>query len=325
MMRFKIVSLFLIAGIGLTLSAQDIKSRSEFFKEFYGTYLKPLDIEVDVSADTVSGTAVDLGSVIKQYERNYNIDIPPADEAGFKTPEDVTAWVKRYQDAQTAETPAPVKAVKAATPAKKRPSWRMKLYGSFGTVETGGVTGGVTGGGHFDGNLFGAAAFQRFKEMYTWEAGFAFHPYGWNGKAGRSHRSWGLSYDFAQFSHIGADSVYVGHENDTTATRWGISLNFQQDLTGRKKDRPKVGFYLMESLRFGVHSYQYVDPVLRDNNHLSFGIGLAQGMYFYIFDLKFYQNVAYSPDIIRLLPSDYPLLRSLDMEVGLRLGVALKF
>ena len=66
MMRFKIVSLFLIAGIGLTLSAQDIKSRSEFFKEFYGTYLKPLDIEVDVSADTVSGTAVDLGSVIKQ-------------------------------------------------------------------------------------------------------------------------------------------------------------------------------------------------------------------------------------------------------------------
>lgn len=323
-MRFKIVSLLLIAGIGLTLSAQDIKSRSEFFKEFYGTYLKPLDIEVDVPIDTVSGTVTDLKPVIIQYESRYNIDIPPADEANFKTPEDVAAWVKRYLDAQLAEPTAPLKTAKAA-PDKRRHSWRLKLYGSYGAVETGGVTGGVTGGGYFDGNLFGVAAFQRFNEMYTWEAGLAFHPYGWNGKAGRSHRSWGLSYDFAQFSHIGADSVYVGHENDTTATRWGISLNFQQDLTGRNKARPKVGFYLMESLRFGVHSYQYVDPILRDNNHLSFGIGLAQGIYFYIFDLKFYQNVAYSPDIIRLLPSDYPLLRSLDLEVGLRLGIALKF
>jgi hypothetical protein len=323
-MRLKIVSLVLLLGISFGLCAQDVKSRSDFFKEFYGTYLKPLDIQVDISADTLGETTPDLKPLILQYENLYDFDIPASDEAAFKSREDVTAWVTRYLDAQPAEIPQVSKAKKAAAP-KDKHSWRLKLYGSYGAVETGGVTGGVTGGGHFDGNLFGTAAFKRFNEMYTWEAGFAFHPYGWNGKAGRSHRSWGLSYDFAQFSHIGADTVYVGYESDTTATRWGISLNFQQDLTGRNRARPKVGFYLMESLRFGVHSYQFIDPVLRDINHLSYGIGLAQGIYFYIFDLKFYQNVAYSPDIIRLLPAGYPLLRSLDLEFGLRLGIALKF
>ncbi|MDZ7822524.1 MAG: hypothetical protein U5N26_12365 [Candidatus Marinimicrobia bacterium] len=52
------------------------------------------------------------------------------------------------------------------------------------------------------------------------------------------------------------------------------------------------------------------------------GIGLAQGINFLIFDLKFYETLAYSPDIARITGLSF--LESLDFEVGLRLGIALK-
>jgi hypothetical protein len=53
------------------------------------------------------------------------------------------------------------------------------------------------------------------------------------------------------------------------------------------------------------------------------GVGLAQGINFLIFDLKLYEVLAYSPDIIRV--TGFSIINSLDYEVGLRLGIALKF
>mgnify|MGYP001255402950 CR=1 FL=1 len=326
-MRFKILFAVIFPFLCYSLFAQTAKTRAEFFKEFYGTYLNSTDIEVTQEETPVA--PVDLSAVIKQLEARYNIDIPASEEAKFKTVEEVAQYVNAYLQTQSdkIEPPATVKPVKQVKPARQKiesGSWKFKLYGSYGAVETGGVTGGVTGNSGFNGNLVNPTLTQ-FSDMFTWEAGFALHPYGFNGKPEKSRSSWGLSYDYARFDHIGVDTVYAGHENDTLASRFGISLNFQQDLTGKNKARPKVGIYIMESVRLGVHTFGFIDPVLRDVNHLSYGIGLAQGIYFYIFDLKFYQNVAYSPDIMTLLPVDYPILRALDLEFGLRLGIALKF
>lgn len=324
-MRLKTVSLVLLIGIGTALFAQDAKSRSEFFKEFYGTYLKPLDIEVDMPEDT-SALAADLKPLILQYEKRHSIDIPAEDEAAFKTAEDVNNWVRKYLEAQPAEQPFVEEAAEAKTPSgktkKERRSWKVKLYGSFGPVEPGGIN----DSSQFNGNLFGSGAFTQFRQMNTFEAGLAFHPYGFNGKDKRSHKSWGLSFDYARFDHP--------KDTDTSfASRWGLNLNFQQDLTGRKKVRPVAGIYFMESLHWGLHSFQKknypnIDNTLQFWNHHYAGIGLAQGIYFSIFDLKFYQRVSYSFDKYGYSPTAVyealPFMKKLYFETGLRLSVALK-
>lgn len=325
-MRLKIVSLVLLIGIGFSLYAQDIKSRSEFFREFYGTYLKPLDIKVDMPEDTSAVTA-DLKPLILQYEQRHSVDIPAEDEAGFKSSEDVNNWIKKYLEAQPAEKLPAEQAAEAERPSgkvkKERKSWKVKLYGSFGPVEPGGIN----DSSQFNGNLFGSGAFTQFREMNTFEAGFAFHPYGWNDNEKRSHKSWGLSLDYARFDHP--------NDTDTSfAFRWGVNLNFQQDLTGRKKVRPIAGLYFMESLHYGQHSFQKanevaIDSTLRAWNHHYVGIELAQGTYFSIFDIKFYQRVSYSFDRYGYNPlAEYnalPFMRKLYFEAGLRLSVALKF
>jgi hypothetical protein len=159
--------------------------------------------------------------------------------------------------------------------------------------------------------------------MYTWEAAIMLHPYGWTGKQSHSPNSFGLSVDFASYHLWGADTSWAAYPNDTTSSRIGINLVLQQNLTGRGKARPKVGIYIEESFRFGWLSYGHYNPELWGNNHLTYGIGLAQGIHFLIFDLKFYQTLAISPDILVVKP-ELTFLRSMDIEFGLRLGVALK-
>ncbi|MCK4812810.1 MAG: hypothetical protein KAT14_02605, partial [Candidatus Marinimicrobia bacterium] len=271
MMRFKILFVILIPLLGLTLFAQETQSRSEFFKEFYGTYINSTDIDIDKEEKTIK--TIDLSEVIKQLENLYDVDIPASEEVKFKTAEDVAEYINLYLQTHADEKIEPIKIPEKP---KKSHSWKFKLYGSYGLVEPNGVTGDLG----WDGNLFGGQAFNLFGDMYTWEAGFAVHPYGWNGKQNKSAKSWGFSYDYSSFNHWGADTTWAAYPNDTTATRWGINMNFQQDLTGRKKARPKVGFYLMESIRLGIHSYGHNDPDLWGNNHLSYGLGFAQGIYF---------------------------------------------
>ncbi|MEA2076504.1 MAG: hypothetical protein U9O95_00610 [Candidatus Marinimicrobia bacterium] len=323
-MRLKILTAIISILFCISLFAQ--KSRTEFFKEFYGTYLNSTDIEI-IKDDKVVPT-VDLSDVIKQLELRYNIDIPAEEEIKFKSVEEVAEYVNLYLQKQTSKTESTVKptdkpeveSVKPPVKVKKNYSWKYKLYGSYGSVEPVGVTGNLG----WDGNLFGGTAFNLFGNMYTWETGLMVHKYGWTGKRSQSPNSFGISFDYASFDHWGTDTTWAAYPNDTTATRYAISLVFQQDLTGKDKVRPKMGFYLQESIRVGVHSYGHYDTDLWGNNHLSYGLGFAQGFYFLIFDLKFYQTIAYSPDIMAVRP-DLSIIRALDMEIGLRLGVALKF
>ncbi len=318
-MRFKILCAVIFLTLFTFIFAQESKSRAEFFKEFYGTFISSSDIEIGTEEEA----AADLAEVIKKLEERYNIDIPESEKENFKTAEDVTEYVNRHlgQQAEIKEE----KAVAERSPEKgeKPHSWLFKLHGSYGIVEPEGVTGKQGWYGNL-GKIKRDEGLDLFGDAGTWEIGFALHPYGWNGKEGKSGNSWGLTFDHAKFDQWGPDSVFAGFENDTTnASRYAVSLNFQQDLTGRKKTRPKAGIYFMESLRLGVHSYRHTNANLWGNNHLSYGIGLAQGIYFYIFDLKFYQNLAFSPDIMKVRP-DLSLLNALDMEIGLRLGIALK-
>ncbi len=294
--------------------AQESQSREEFFREFYGTFINSSDIEISTKEE--AEVTPDLTETIKQLEERYDIDIPESEKENFKTAEDVAEYVNRIlQQRSGTEKRA---AAEEAAAKKQKHSWKMKLYGAFGAPEPAGLPGGTVDSSGFNGNLVNPLL-KEFNEMYTWEAGIAFHPYGWNGRERKSHRSWGFAFDYARFDH--------GSDNDSTfASRLGISMNFQQDLTGRNKARPKAGLYLMESLRVGVHSFENIDAVLKHNNHLSYGVGLAQGIYFYIFDLKFYQHAAYGPDLVNNAV-DYPVtfLESLYFEFGLNLGIALKF
>lgn len=327
-MRLKILTAIISLLLCVSSFAQNPKSRAEFFKEFYGTYLNSTDIEIIKTENKVIPT-VDLSDVIKQLESRYNIDIPADEEVKFKTVEEVAEYVNLYLQNQVKKEEPIVDSVKepVVKPVKpqkkeKKPaySWKYKLYGSYGLVEPVGVTGQLG----WNGNLGGYGSFILFSNMYTWEAGFDIHPYAWNGKKSMSPNSFGFSFDYSSFDHISRVPDYPSPVlSDTTATRYGINFNLQQNLTGRKKDRPKMGFYLQESIRFGVHSYGFYDSDLYGINHLSYGLGLAQGIYFLIFDLKFYQTISYSPDILGV--TNLPILQSLDSEIGLRLGIALKF
>ncbi|MDZ7797013.1 MAG: hypothetical protein U5N56_08200 [Candidatus Marinimicrobia bacterium] len=199
-------------------------------------------------------------------------------------------------------------------------SWKFKLYGSYGMVEPLGVTGQLG----WNGNLGGFGATALFDNMYTWEVGLMLHPYGFTGREAQCPNSFGISIDYASFDHVGAVDTTISNfnANDTTATRYAISFVLQQNLTGRKEARPKLAIYFEESLRVGIHSFGSIDGDLYGNNHISGGIGLAQGINFLIFDLKFYETLAYSPDIARITGLSF--FESLDFEVGLRLGIALK-
>jgi len=326
-MRLKILTVIISLLLCVSSFAQNSKSRTEFFKEFYGTFLNSTDIEIIKTDDKVIPTA-DLSDVIKQLESRYNIDIPAEEEARFKTVEEVAEYVNLYlqnqnkQDdslLQSAEETG-VKPVKPGVKQNNVNSWKFKLYGSYGMVEPLGVTGQLG----WNGNLGGVGSGILFDNMYTWEAGIMLHPYGWNGKQSKSPNSWGISYDYASFDYVGTPDTSLANfnANDTTATRYAVSLVFQQNLTGRNKARPKFSIYFEESIRFGVHSFGFIDGDLNWNNHLSYGIGFAQGVNFLIFDLKFYQMVAYSPDIMNVTGLSF--LRTVNFELGLRLGIALK-
>jgi len=328
-MRLKILTAIVSFLLCVSAFAQNTKSREEFFKEFYGTLIN--SSELDIPKYEKVAPTVDLSDVIKQLESRYNIDIPASEEAKFKTVEEVAEYVNLYLQQQTKDEESvvqsvkeprvkPTKPVKTLNNGKKSYSWKYKLYGSYGMVEPIGATGQLG----WNGNLAGVGAFELFDNMYTWEAGLMLHPYGWNGKQSKSPNSFGVSFDYASFDHVGAvdTSIPNFNANDTTATRYAISLVFQQNLTGKKIARPKFTIYFQESIRFGVHSYGFIDDDLFWNNHLSYGIGLAQGINFLIFDLKFYEVMAISPDVIRV--TGLPILQSLEFEVGLRLGIALK-
>ncbi len=325
-MRLKITTAIILVLLCFSLFGQSTKSRAEFFKEFYGTLINSSGLEIP-KYEKVAPT-VDLSDVIKQLESRYNIDIPAEEEAKFKTVEEVAEYVNLYLQKQTEEIeptvePEKVSVIDPVKPLKNNKesySWKYKLYGSYGLVEPVGVTGNEG----WDGNLFGGTALNLFGNMYSWETGLMVHKYGWTGKRPQSTNSFGISFDYASFDHWGTDTTWTAYPNDTTATRYAISLVFQQDLTGKDKARPKIGFYLQESIRVGVHSYGHYDTSLWGNNHLSYGLGLAQGFYFLIFDLKFYQTIAYSPDIMSIRP-DLSIMNSFDIELGLRLGIALKF
>ncbi|MCF7832259.1 MAG: acyl carrier protein [Candidatus Marinimicrobia bacterium] len=320
-MRLKILTAIISLLLCVSSFAQNSKSRAEFFKEFYGTYLNSTDIEVVKTENKVIPT-VDLSDVISQLESRYNIDIPAEEEAKFTTVEEVAEYVNLYLQNQVNNEEPVVNPVKEpVNKPNKAYSWKYKLYGSYGLVEPLGVTGQPGG---WNGNLGGAGSSILFDNMYTWEAGIMLHPYGWTGKSSQSPNSFGVSFDFASFDYIGTPdtSLINFNANDTTATRYAINLVFQQNLTGRKKARPKFSIYFEESIRLGVHSFGFINSNLYWNNHISYGIGLAQGINFLIFDLKFYEALAYSPDIMRV--TSLSILQSLDFELGLRLGIALK-
>lgn len=322
-MRSKFTTAIVLILLCFSLFGQNTKTRAEFFKEFYGTLINSSSLDIP-KYETEEIPAVDLSDVIKQLESRYNIDIPADEEIKFKTVEEVAEYVNLYLQQQSEETKPtvvtedkpPIKPLKK----KNSYSWKYKLFGSYGLTEPLGVSGNLG----WNGNLGGAGAFDMFHNMYTWEAGLMLHPYGWNGKVSKRPNSFGISFDYASFDYTGvADTSLSNYNaNDTTATRYAINLVFQQNIIGRKKDRPKFSFYFEESLRFGVHSFGFINSDLNWDNHLSVGAGLAQGINLGIIDLKLYQIVAYSPDIMRV--TGYSIINALELEVGLRLGIALK-
>lgn len=327
-MRVKFTTAIVLISLCFSLFAQDAKTRAEFFKEFYGTLINSSGIEIPEYEKEVVPT-VDLSDVIKQLESRYDIDIPAEEEAKFTTVEEVAEYVNLYLQKQnetfeTVDTPVekPIeKPVKPGKTKKESYSWKYKLFGSYGMVEPLGVAGTLG----WNGNLAGAGALDLFSNMYTWEAGIMLHPYGWNGKEKSKPNSFGVSFDYASTDYIRTPDtslVYLD-VNDTTATRYSVSFLFQQTLLGKNKARPKFNVYLEESIKFGIHNFGYINGTLYDLNHLSIGAGFAQGISFLIFDVKFYQYLAYSPDIVRT--TQMSILRSMVFEAGLRVGVALKF
>lgn len=321
-MRSKILTITFALLLCASLFGQ--KTRAEFFKEFYGTLINSSGIEIPKYEPATP--SVDLSDVIEQLESRYNIDIPAEEEAKFKTVEEVAEYVNEYlqqqaTDIQTEDEPE-VKPQKK----KEKYSWSTKFYGSYGINEPDGLTGNSGWYGNL-GKYNRDEGLNLFGNTYSWDVGIMWHQYGWTGKPKQSPNSFGFQFDYSAYDHWGADSVFTGFEDDTVATRWAISMVFQQDLTGRKKARPKIGFYIQESIRVGVHSYGHFDTDLwdvNDKNYTSIGLGLAEGFYFLIFDFKFYQNVAYSPAITKAY-SELSLFDALDYEIGLRLGIALKF
>ncbi|MFA6617694.1 MAG: hypothetical protein WCT23_01315 [Candidatus Neomarinimicrobiota bacterium] len=324
-MRLKTTSVILSVLLALGLFAQEKAPRKDFFKSFYGTYFSSSGIEIP--QDQIESGDLGLKDVIKQLEARYNIDIPAEEEAKFNTVEDVVEYVNKViKESEAPSIPkegeTSFKASDTFSPTGKVNTWVVKVFASYGLVEPAGLTGDQG----WDGNLFGVEAFNVLDNMYTNDIGVMFHPFAISKKASHIPYSLGLAFDYASFNHWGPTSAAP---RDTTASRWGISLIFQQDLTGRKKTWSESGIYIQESIKVSVHDYGYYDDYLQGDGYVSFGLGLTQGAYVSIFDIKFYQTVAYSPG----LHADYPALKLfdfsyqkgiLDFEMGIRVGIALR-
>lgn len=324
-MRLKTTSILVSVLLALSLFAQDKTPRKDFFKEFYGTYFKSSGIEIP--QEQIDSGELGLKDIIEQLETRYNINIPAEEEAKFKTVEEVVEYVnkllKESDDTSfSEETEAKQVVPKVFSPTEDINTWVVKVFASYGLVEPAGLTGDQG----WDGNIFGGEAFNLLDNMYTHDIGIMFHPFAINKKIAQIPNSYGLAFDYASFKHWGPHSATP---LDSTASRWGISLILQQDLTGRNKAWPESGLYIQESIKVSVHDYGYHDDYLQGNGYVSFGLGLTQGVYLSIFDIKFYQTVAYSPG----LHADYPALKFfdfsfqkgiLDFEIGIRLGVALR-
>ncbi len=325
-MRSKIISIMLAILLAFGLFAEDKKSRKDFFKEFYGTYFKASGIELP--QDKVESGEIGLEDVIKQLEARYGIDIPLEDELKFKTVEEVAEYVnKMVKENGDLSVPEEIMATIEApedtsTNVRKRETWAINLYSSYGLVEPMGLT-----GDHgWDGNVSGYQAFNVLENMFTFDAGVMFHPYALTKKEKHIPNSLGLAFDYASFNHWGAHSAFPV---DTTATRWGLSFVLQQDITGRKNPWADAGIYLQESIKVSFHDFGYYDDFIQGNNYLSIGLGLTEGFYVSIFDIKLYQTIAYSPALHAAYPSLSVLDFSyqggiLDYEIGLRVGVAIK-
>ena len=341
-MRSKLTTAIILVLLFISLFGQSTKSRAEFFKEFYGTLINSSGLEIPKYEKEVAPT-VDLGDVIKQLESRYNIDIPAEEEAKFKTVEEVAEYVNLYLQQQSEQVkpengsivePA-VKPVKPPKEKKKRYSWKTKYFASYGSLEPGLLVGESVVHHGWNGNL--ADGFSNlFDNSYSWDAGIMWHQYGWTGKPDHSPNSFGFAYEQSNYNYWPQEtSTYFSPPDsgeisplDTTANRWSICMIIQQDITGRKKARPKAGLYLQEKIRVNVHNYGNYDSVI-SGKHISYGLGLVEGLYFLVFDLKFYQNIAYSPSLYTHLNTSIPggvgLLSAFNYEIGLRLGISLKF
>ncbi|MDZ7797684.1 MAG: hypothetical protein U5N56_11875 [Candidatus Marinimicrobia bacterium] len=73
-MRFKILCAVIFLTLFTFIFAQESKSRAEFFKEFYGTFISSSDIEID--SEKKAEDAVDLTEVIQDL-KNATILIFP--------------------------------------------------------------------------------------------------------------------------------------------------------------------------------------------------------------------------------------------------------
>lgn len=324
-MRSKIFSIILSVLLAYCLFAQEKTTRKDFFKGFYGTYFKSSGIEI--SQDEIESGEIGLEDVIKQLEARYNVDIPEKDELKFKTVEEVVEYVnkmvKERGDLSASEdTYETVEVPDTSLDRRKRDTWTVNVFASYGLLEPLGLTGDQG----WDGNIFGAQAFNVLENMGTFDAGIMFHPYSVTKKEAHKQNSLGLAFDYSSFSHWGPTSVLPG---DTTATRWGVSLLFRQDITGKKQAWPETGIYIQESIKVSVHDYGYYDDYIQGNNYVSYGLGLTEGIYVSIFDIKLYQTIAYSPG----LHAEYPSLGLLDFsfaggildyEIGIRVGIAIK-
>lgn len=326
-MRSRIFMAIVLLLLAFSLGAQEKKSKSEFFKEFYGTYFNSSGIEIPQEAIDVSNLG--LQEVILQLEERYDIDIPAEEEAKFNTVEEVAEYVNQFlQNNGSVETVNLSENLESSTekeiiePKRKRETWTVNIFGSYGLVEPIGLTGDQG----WDGNIFGAEAFNVLENMFTFDAGLMFHPYAITKKEQHKPNSLGLAFDYASFNHWGAHSAFP---RDTTATRWGISVLFQQDLTGRNKSWPESGIYIQESVKVSVHDFGFYDDFIQGNGYLSYGLGLTEGLYLSIFDIKLYQTIAYSPALHQAYPSLSILGTAfgtgiIDFEIGLRIGVTIK-
>ena len=104
----------------------------------------------------------------------------------------------------------------------------------------------------------------------------------------------------------------------------------RQNIIGKEERSSKIySIYLEESHKiwvFTILDTALLYPVSElEQSSYQWVLGLAQGMFtLLIFDLKVISRyLAYSPDIIRT--TQMSILRSMVVEVGLRIGVALKF
>lgn len=264
MRRKLIISMLILTLVGFSFAQNQKLDKESFFREFYGTFILVDDFRTE-------NDVTDLNSFILMVEEKYKIDIPVAQEALFRTKDDVIDYVNIYLREKQQEVK---KEQQKIDPVLESKTWGVKVLFSYGLPEPASTFG----------NMAYSTVNTGFKGYAVGVEGII-HPHYWN-RDKNDRFAWGLNYKYSSIPSWRANAV---PGTDTSFVKplihsWA-GLNFHYYLTDNS-ELSRTGVYLTGSFRYSQYKVKYLDGAAEVALNPYHTPGVGAGITGYFFPVK---------------------------------------